>query len=88
MLDRFLIAAERFRLPALVCANQIDLVERSNAEALFERYRAAGHPVLHTSGQSGEGVEQVREAMCDKLTVLSGPSRGGNQAPSTISAQA
>jgi len=77
MLDRFLIAAERFHLPALVCANPIHLVERSDAEALFERYRAAGYPVLHTSGQSDEWVEQVREALCDKLTVLSGPSGAG-----------
>jgi ribosome biogenesis GTPase len=77
MLDRFLIAAERFHLPALVCANKIDLVGRPEAETLFERYRAAGYPVLYTSAQSGEGVEQVREALCDKLTVLSGPSGAG-----------
>jgi ribosome biogenesis GTPase len=77
MLDRFLVAAERAGIPAVVCANKIDLVERDFPEKLFGIYRKVGYPVLCVSAKSGDGVDQLRAILRGKLSVLSGPSGVG-----------
>jgi ribosome biogenesis GTPase len=48
MLDRFLVIAERQNLPALIVANKIDLVGRTQAEEIFGFYPAIGYPVIYT----------------------------------------
>jgi ribosome biogenesis GTPase len=77
MLDRFLVAAERAEIPALVCANKIDLVEPDQPEKVFGIYRRVGYPVLYVSAKTGDGVDQLRAILRGKLSVLSGPSGVG-----------
>jgi ribosome biogenesis GTPase / thiamine phosphate phosphatase len=77
MLDRFLVAAERASLPAVVCANKTDLVDSSEAERIFGIYRPLGYPVLFTSTRSGAGIDDLRSLLHGKLTVFSGPSGVG-----------
>jgi ribosome biogenesis GTPase len=77
MLDRFLVAAERAEIPAVVCANKVDLVEPAEPEAVFGPYRKIGYPVLFTSAKTGAGVDQLRAILRGKLSVLSGPSGVG-----------
>ncbi len=77
MLDRFLLAAEENQLPALICANKVDLVTREEAEVLFAPYPPIGYPVLFTSAKMGEGVAELREVLQGKLSVLAGPSGVG-----------
>jgi ribosome biogenesis GTPase len=77
MLDRFLVAAERAGIPAVVCANKTDLVGPEEPEALFGLYRKVGYPVLFTSAVTGAGVDQFRAMLRGKLSVLSGPSGVG-----------
>jgi ribosome biogenesis GTPase len=77
MLDRFLVAAERAGIPAAVCANKIDLVDPSSAEALFGLYRNVGYPVLFVSAKTGAGIDSLRALLRGKISVLSGPSGAG-----------
>ena len=56
MLDRFLVVAEANRLPAVICANKLDLVTREAAEALFGLYARLGYTVVYTSAATGEGL--------------------------------
>jgi ribosome biogenesis GTPase len=77
MLDRFLVAAERAAIPAVVCANKTDLVEPDRPEGLFGIYRKVGYPVLYVSAKTGAGVDQLRAILRGKLSVLSGPSGVG-----------
>jgi ribosome biogenesis GTPase / thiamine phosphate phosphatase len=77
MLDRFLVAAERAEIPAVVCANKIDLVEPEQPEKIFGPYRKVGYPVFYASAATGAGVEQLRAILRGKLSVLSGPSGVG-----------
>ena len=77
MLDRFLVAAERAEIPAVVCANKSDLVSADAPEAQFGPYRKIGYPVLFTSAKTGTGVEAFRAVLRGKLSVLSGPSGVG-----------
>jgi len=77
MLDRFLVVAERAKIPAVVCANKVDLVEAGEPEKKFGIYRKVGYPVIFTSAQTGEGVDPLRAILRGKLSVLSGPSGVG-----------
>ncbi|MBN2084275.1 MAG: ribosome small subunit-dependent GTPase A [Anaerolineales bacterium] len=77
MLDRFLVVAERSKIPAVVCANKVDLVEEDEPEKKFGIYRKVGYPVIFTSAKSGAGVDQLRALLRGKLSVLSGPSGVG-----------
>jgi ribosome biogenesis GTPase len=77
MLDRLLVGAEVQRIPAVVCANKIDLVGHSEAQALFDVYREIDYPVLHTSAAAGDGVKALRDVLQGKLSALIGPSGVG-----------
>jgi ribosome biogenesis GTPase len=77
MLDRFLVTTEANQLPALICANKVDLVAPEQAQALFGLYERLGYPVLYTSAATGEGIEGLRAATNSKLSVFTGPSGVG-----------
>ncbi len=77
MLDRLLVGAELQSIPAVVCANKIDLVGCQEAEALFDIYAEVGYPVLYTSAVTGEGVDELRDVLRDKISALLGPSGAG-----------
>jgi ribosome biogenesis GTPase len=77
MLDRFLVIAEKQRLPALIVANKIDLVSRPKAEELFGFYPGIGYPVLYTCARTGEGVDELRRYLTGKESALAGPSGVG-----------
>jgi len=77
MLDRFLVIAEKQKVPALIVANKVDLIGKSAALSLFGIYSSLGYPVLFTSTLSGEGLEELRRALGGKLSALAGPSGVG-----------
>ncbi|HET7011469.1 MAG TPA: ribosome small subunit-dependent GTPase A [Anaerolineales bacterium] len=77
LLDRFLVVAERERLPASIVVNKIDLTGRAAAAEPFLVYPALGYPVLLISAKTGEGVEDVRDLLAGKISVLAGPSGTG-----------
>ena len=77
MLDRFLVIAEKARIPALICANKVDLVKKREAKDLFELYDAIGYPVIYTSAIKGNGIKELRKALTGKISALTGPSGVG-----------
>jgi ribosome biogenesis GTPase len=77
MLDRFLVIAEREKLPAVIIANKIDLVGRQCAEEMFGFYPRIGYPVLYTCAKTGEGVDELRGQLTGKISALAGPSGVG-----------
>ena len=76
-LDRFLVVAEMNHLPAIICANKVDLVDAGEARAMFRPYEAIGYPVIHTSTLSGEGIDALRETLRGRISVLAGSSGVG-----------
>lgn len=82
MLDRLLVIAENNDLPAIICANKVDLLG-SGAEAvrqarqIFGLYTEIGYPVIYASAETGRGVSELRDRLRDRLSVLSGPSGVG-----------
>ena len=77
MLDRLLVVAEKQGIPALILANKVDLVEASQAEALFSHYEPLGYPVIFTSTKSGLGIPELADKLKGRLSVLAGPSGAG-----------
>ena len=76
-LDRFLVVAEMNHLPAVICANKVDLVDPGEVREMFRIYEAIGYQVLHTSTLTGEGIDDLRELLRDRISVLAGSSGVG-----------
>jgi ribosome biogenesis GTPase len=77
LLDRFLVMTEREEIPAIICANKIDLVKPRSAYAEFGEYKDLGYPVFYTSAKTGKGVSKLRKSLVDKISVFAGPSGAG-----------
>jgi ribosome biogenesis GTPase len=77
MLDRFLVIAEKQYIPAVIVANKVELVGQEKAESIFGMYAALGYPVIYTSAETGQGVEELRATLSDKISALVGPSGVG-----------
>ncbi|HVX40857.1 MAG TPA: ribosome small subunit-dependent GTPase A [Gemmatimonadaceae bacterium] len=77
MLDRFLVIAEGNGLPARIVVNKIDLVGEAAAREIFDGYAAVGYPVHYTSVKTGDGVEQMHDALAGRRSVVTGPSGVG-----------
>ena len=81
-IDRFLATAEAYSIPATLVINKTDLCKgdadkEEYLEAVTYLYRSIGYTVLHTSAESGEGIETLREHLVGKTTLLSGNSGVG-----------
>ena len=77
LLDRFLIEMRRQKIPAIICFNKSDLAAGTSRERLLDVYSRCGCSVLSVSVRKEEGLEQIKERMRKKTTVLAGPSGVG-----------
>jgi ribosome biogenesis GTPase len=76
-LDRFLVVAEMNELTAVICINKIDLVKPEKAHELFSIYEKIGYPVIYTSAVQGTGIDDLRDSLRGKISVLAGSSGVG-----------
>ena len=79
-IDRFLVTAEAYHVPAILVFNKADLnreKEKEQLEAWKNMYGQAGYQVLAMSIESGEGVEAVKKVLQNHCTLLSGHSGVG-----------
>lgn len=77
MLDRFLVAAERQGIPARIVVNKIDLMDLEDVQSTFGFYNDLGYPVIYTSVKDEWGIENLRAALSQKVSLLTGPSGVG-----------
>ncbi len=75
MLDRFLVIAEKQRVPVVIVANKTDLVE--NAKEIFGLYELLGYRVIYTSTKTGAGIDELHDMLKNKISALAGPSGAG-----------
>ena len=75
MLDRFLIIAEKQKIPPIIVANKTDLV--TDASEVFGLYETIGYRVIYTSVKENRGVEELRAALAKKISAFAGPSGVG-----------
>ena len=77
LLDRFLVSMERQGLPSVICFNKTDLDDGSAEERYRSVYHASGYEIHFLSTQSERGVEELRDILRGKTSVLAGPSGVG-----------
>ena len=77
MLDRFLVIAAASDIAPLIVVNKVDITGAEAARRTFAAYERAGYPVLYTCAKTRRGVDALREALCDRLSALTGPSGVG-----------
>ena len=75
MLDRFLVIAEKQKIPAIIVANKIDLVD--DPKKIFGLYETIGYRVLYTSTKTGAGIEELKLILTGKISAFAGPSGAG-----------
>ncbi|MEO8821563.1 MAG: ribosome small subunit-dependent GTPase A [Ginsengibacter sp.] len=79
-IDRFLVASEAYHVPAILVFNKTDLFQSKEKES-FEKiksiYEKIGYPVYAMSLNANEGVDEVKQLLKDKTTLLSGHSGVG-----------
>ena len=79
-IDRFLVASEAYHVPAIVVFNKSDLYKAKELAA-FEKiksiYEKIGYPVYSMSIVESKGINEVKELLKDKTTLLSGHSGVG-----------
>ncbi|HEX2976537.1 MAG TPA: ribosome small subunit-dependent GTPase A [Bacteroidales bacterium] len=79
-IDRFLITAEAYRVPATLVINKTDLYsEDDNArlDYIEQMYSKIGYEVIRLSVIEGRNIELLREKMKDKINLVSGNSGVG-----------
>ncbi len=79
-IDRFLVTAEAYQVPAVVVVNKIDDLDEEEQERLFDLvdvYQQAGYRVVMTSALKGKGMKEIKALLNGKVTLLSGHSGVG-----------
>ncbi|MBO3698291.1 ribosome small subunit-dependent GTPase A [Roseivirga sp. E12] len=79
-IDRFLVSAESFRIPALVVFNKKDLLNEDGiafCNELIEMYEGLGYKGSLISVLDEEGIEELKGLLKDKTTLIAGHSGVG-----------
>lgn len=79
-IDRFLITAQAYRIPAIIIVNKTDSYgeyEIGKMNYLVSMYRKIGYECLQVSVKELTGLEDIRNRMKDKISLVSGNSGVG-----------
>ena len=82
IIDRYLVAAEKGNLHPSIVINKIDLLEKypeekELLETTISLYKQLGFSIIGVSAKTGEGMEELRSLLKDKVSVFSGQSGTG-----------
>jgi ribosome biogenesis GTPase len=78
--DRFLVTCEAYKVPVTIVLGKADTLEgeyAAEAEEFEAIYTNAGYEVLRLSSTTGDGVEQIRQLLHNKTTLVAGNSGVG-----------
>ncbi|MFT4032851.1 MAG: ribosome small subunit-dependent GTPase A [Siphonobacter sp.] len=79
-IDRFLVSAESFRIPVIIVFNKQDIFDdagRDQHQPIIDLYSQLGYGTLRTSTVTGEGMDELRNMLRDKISLVSGHSGVG-----------
>ena len=79
-IDRFLVTAEAYAIPAVLVFNKLDLFSGDGLKILKEYqqiYEKAGYPCYSVSAIEQTNLDQIKQLLKDKVTLLSGHSGVG-----------
>ncbi len=79
-IDRFLVACESFRIPAILAFNKSDLLDEAALqyyEELKFDYEELGYQVILISAETNDGIDVLKEKLNGKTTLFAGHSGVG-----------
>lgn len=79
-IDRFLVTAEAYSVPAVLVFNKLDLFSEAGIDILEEYvsiYTDLGYPCYQVSALENTNIDQLRALLRDKVTLVSGHSGVG-----------
>lgn len=79
-IDRFLVTAEAYHIPAVIVFNKADLLQGKHEEEWLERkaiYESIGYETFTATALKGEGLDALSEKLHNKTTLFSGHSGVG-----------
>ena len=84
-IDRLLVTAEAYHIPAAIIFNKCDLLDldptlRAPLSTLHSLYSSIGYPVLEVSALTGSGLDEVKALIAGKTVLFSGHSGVGKSA--------
>jgi ribosome biogenesis GTPase / thiamine phosphate phosphatase len=75
--DRLLVAAERFGVAGILVLNKCDLEVDADQEAVWTYLKDMGYTVIRTSVENGTGLDDFRDILTDRISLLVGASGVG-----------
>lgn len=82
-IDRFLVSCQAYLLPCTIVFNKIDLYDSTvlqEMDELEQIYQKIGYACLKTAVPEKKGIEELKEAMKNKICLFSGNSGVGKSA--------
>lgn len=79
-IDRFLVTAEAYGIPAVLLFNKVDSYDEDellDVKYLAALYRSIGYTCVGISAKTGKNVDKVKEMMTGKISMFSGHSGVG-----------
>ena len=76
VIDKFLVNAERAGTDVIMVINKTDIDKKGNTEKLKAIYNSI-YPVFCISGKTGEGTDELKDALAAKRTAFAGASGVG-----------
>lgn len=79
-IDRYLASAEAYRIPVIMIFNKTDIYnkdELNTLQQLKSLYSGIGYKCILTSAVSQEGIQNLRNSMSGKISVINGHSGVG-----------
>ena len=79
LIDRLLITMEKTGIDSLIVFNKSDLEYDSAQDLVSERegFEQAGYPVYEVCVRTGDGIDELRQALIGHTTAIAGPSGAG-----------
>ncbi|MBT3174398.1 MAG: ribosome small subunit-dependent GTPase A [Lentimicrobiaceae bacterium] len=82
-IDRILTTAEAYHIPSVIVFNKTDLYDKNVIEKLQHLrsiYKKIGYKTIKTSAKTGDGLQDLKHVLKDKISLLSGHSGVGKSA--------
>lgn len=77
-LNRYICFAKYYNIPTKLCFNKSDLSsDDSTIEKVFQIYEPLGYDIVFTSAKENDGIEEFKEILENKISVLCGNSGVG-----------
>lgn len=77
LLQKLLVYGQLVGLEVIVCINKCDLARAGELEPIIKMLESIPYRVIKTSTTMGIGIEELKTALKDKITVFAGPSGVG-----------